>query len=150
MARTSEAIARAAGSTEEYNLVDTYIICGIIGLLSAVGGACVVALDAGDRRREVAQLRIAGMTPRQVLGSAALEAWLLTGAVLLLTLLATGLSTGLVVRAAAAAALPVRLVLPWAEMAVSGPGTFVVLALALAIPSARALRAPLRSSLAAE
>ena len=93
---------------------------------------------------------IAGMTPRQVLGSAALEAWLLTGAVLLLTLLATGLSTGLVVRAAAAAALPVRLVLPWAEMAVSGAGTFVVLALALAIPSARALRAPLRSSLAAE
>lgn len=75
---------------------------------------------------------------------------LLTGAVLLLTLLATGLSTGLVVRAAAAAALPVRLVLPWAEMAVSGAGTFVVLALALAIPSVRALRAPLRSSLAAE
>ena len=150
MARTSEAIARAAGSTEEYNLVDTYVICGIIGLLSAVGGACVIALDAGDRRREVAQLRIAGMTPRQVLWSAVLEAGLLTGAVLLLTLLATGLSTGLVVRAADAAALSARLVLPWAEMVVSGAGTLVVLALALAIPSAHALQVPLRSSLAAE
>lgn len=150
MARTSEAIARALGSTEEYNLVDTYIICGIIGLLSAVGGACIIALDAGDRRREVAQLRIAGMTPRQVLSSAIMEAGLLTGAVLLLTLLSTGLATGLVARAADAAGLPVRLVLPWAEIAVAGAGTFLVLALALVIPALRALRAPLRASLAAE
>lgn len=150
MARTSEAIARALGSLQEYNLVDTYIICGIIGLLSAVGGACVLALSAGDRRREAAVLRTAGMTPAQILGAAGAEGLMLAGASTLIGLTATVLSTGLVSRAAAFEGFPVRFVVPWAELAVATVVTIVVLVAALVIPSCRALRAPVRTSLAAE
>src|SRR5699024_9719486 len=89
MARTSEAISRALGAQEEYNLVDTYIISGIVGLLCAVGGACVLALSAGDRRREVALLRTAGMTPRQILGAASAEAVMLAAAAMSIGVVAT-------------------------------------------------------------
>lgn len=150
MARTSEAIARALGSQEEYNLVDTYIICGLVGLLSAVGGACVLALGAGDRRREVALLRTAGMTPRQILGAAVAEAVMLAGAATLIGFVATVLSTGLITRTAASGGLPVRFVVPVAELAVAAVVTFTVIALALTIPARRALRSPVRSSLAVE
>lgn len=149
MARTSEAIARALGSREEFNLLDTYIICGAVGLLSAVGGACVLALGAGDRRREVALLRTAGMAPRQIVGAAAAEAVMLAGAATLIGLVATVTSTGLISRAAAAGGLPVRFVVPGAELAVAASVTIAVLVLALTVPARRALRSPVRSSLAA-
>lgn len=150
MARTSEAISRALGAQEEYNLVDTYIISGIAGLLCAVGGACVLALSAGDRRREVAQLRTAGMTPRQILGAASAEAVMLAAAAMSIGVVATVLSTGLIARTAASGGLPMRFVVPVAELAVAAAVTFAVVALALMIPARRALRSPVRSSLAAE
>ncbi|WP_193105642.1 FtsX-like permease family protein [Brachybacterium sp. FME24] len=150
MARTSEAIVRALGSHDEYNLLDTYVICGVIGLLCVVGGACVLALSAGDRRREVAVLRTAGMTPAQILYVAGVEGVLLTGASTLIGITATVLSTGVVSRAAAVDGLPVRFILPWTELAVATAVTMVVLVAALVVPSFRALHAPVRTSLAAE
>lgn len=148
MARTSEAISRALGSHEDYNLLDTYVICGVIGLLCAVGGACVLALSAGDRRREVATLRAAGMAPSQVRGAAAVEALLLTAASMVISLATTLMSTGLITRAAAVEGLPARLTLPWPELAVAGALTAAVLLAALVLPAQRALGASVRGSLA--
>lgn len=150
MARTSEAIARALGSQDEYNLLDTYIICGVIGLLCVVGGACVLALSAGDRRREVAMLRTAGMTPPQILCAAGAEGVVLAGASTLIGLTATVLSTGVVSRAAAVGDLPVRFVLPWTELAAATAVMVVVLVAAFVAISFRALQAPVRTSLAVE
>lgn len=147
MARTSEAIARALGSQEEYNLLDTYIICAVIGLLCAVGGACVLALSTGDRRREVAMLRAAGTSSWQVRGVAASEALLLSASTMLIGLVTTVVSTALISRAAAADGLPVRFVLPWAELSVSAVLTTVVLLAALVLPAHRALHASVRESL---
>ncbi|MGP9843071.1 FtsX-like permease family protein [Brachybacterium sp. 107] len=147
MARTSEAIARALGSQEEYNLLDTYVICAVIGLLCAVSGACVLALSTGDRRREVAMLRAAGMSPWQVRAGAASEAFLLSASAALIGLAATVVSTALVPRAAAADGLPVRFVLPWVELSVSAVLTVAVLLAALVLPTHRALHASVRASL---
>lgn len=149
MARTSEAIERAMGVGREYNLLDTYVICGALGLLCAVGGACVIALGATDRRREVALLRAAGCSPAQILVHAVLEALILAGTSLMLALAATAVALGAVLRAAAADELPLRLVLPVAELGIGGAATFLVVLGALVIPAARALRASVRSSLAA-
>ena len=150
MARTSEAIARALGSQDEYNLLDTYIICSVVGLLCVVGGACVLALSTGDRRRDVALLRTAGMTPPQILWAAVAEGVVLAGASTLIGLTATVLSSGVVSRAAAVGGLPVRFVLPWTELAVATALMMVVLVAAFVVPSFRALRAPVRTSFAAE
>lgn len=150
MARTSEAIARALGSQEEYNLLDTYVICAVIGLLCAVSGACVLALSTDDRRREVATLRAAGMSPWQVRTGAASEALLLSAAAMLIGLATTVVPTALISRAAAADGLPVRFVLPWAELSVSAVLTTVALLGALVLPAHRALHASVRESLASE
>lgn len=150
MARTSQAIARALGSAEEYNLRDTYVICGAVGILTAVGGACVLALDAGDRSREIALLRAAGMTPRQILAKAGGEALLLLAATIAISGTATLLATGLIARSADVAGLPVRFVVPWVEL---GSGTLVtgfVLGATFLVPAVRALQVPVRPLLAAE
>lgn len=149
MARTTEAIARASGPARQFNLLDTYVICGALGVLCAVGGACVIALGALDRRRETALLRAAGCSPRQVLLHAACEALILTVSSLLVALAATAAAIATVVRAAAADDLPLRLVLPIAELGISGVVMFLVLLGALLIPASRALRTSVRTSLGA-
>lgn len=149
MARTSEAIERAMGVGREYNLLDTYVICGALGLLCAVGGACVIALGATDRRREVAMLRAAGCSPVQVLVLAACEALILTLTAQLISFFATAAAIGAVLRAAAADDMPLRLAVPVVELGTGGIATFLVLAGALLVPSARALRTSVRTSLAA-
>lgn len=149
MARTAEAIERAMGSAREYNLLDVYVICGAVGLLCAAGGACVLALGAVDRRREVAQLRAVGCSPAQILALAACEALILSVTSLLLAGLATALAVGAVLRAATADGLPLRPVLPLAELGLGGLMTALVLLAVLLLPTLGALRTSVRTSLAA-
>jgi predicted lysophospholipase L1 biosynthesis ABC-type transport system permease subunit len=148
IARTSEAVARELGDRSQYNYVDIYVICGIIGLLSALGGMCVLALGAADRRREVAVLRAAGMTPVQVLAAASCEAVVLGLTGLVIACAATSLGTSLMPWAAAHAGQPIVVVLPVRELLIGTAVTILMALCALLVPALRALRASVRTSLA--
>src|SRR5699024_7828277 len=78
------------------------------------------------------------------------EAVMLAAAAMSIGVVATVLSTGLIARTAASGGLPMRFVVPVAELAVAAAVTFAVVALALMIPARRALRSPVRPSLAPE
>jgi predicted lysophospholipase L1 biosynthesis ABC-type transport system permease subunit len=148
IARTSEAVARELGDRSQYNYVDIYVICGIIGLLSALGGMCVLALGAADRRREVAVLRAAGMTPVQVLAAASCEAVVLGLTGLVIACAATSLGTSLMPWAAAHAGQPIVVVLPVRELLIGTAATILMALCALLVPAVRAVRTSVRTSLA--
>lgn len=149
MGRTSEATARAMGSTRAYNYLDIYVICGIIGLMCAVGGVCVLALNARNRRQEIALLRAAGMSPGQVTAMVVCEAVALAGTAILVALVATLLPVGLLPWTAWHQGLPVRFVVPWAELGIAAVVTVLAVLIALLAPARRGLRSSVRESLAA-
>lgn len=148
MARTGEATERAMGSTDVYNYVDIYVLCAVIGGMCALGGICVLALNSGDRRKEIALLRAAGMSPRQITTIALCEALILAGTSILIALVATLLPIGLLPWTAAHQGLPIRFVVPWAELAIAAAFTLAAILAALLPPARRALRTSVRESLA--
>ncbi|MCI2237930.1 ABC transporter permease [Paenibacillus sp. TRM 82003] len=92
--------------------------------LIGVVNAGVVATAA--RRREFATARASGLTRRQVVGSAVLETWAVSGAGLLLGALAAAGTLAAVLIATASATGTASIDLPWPLVAAVVTGAFAV------------------------
>ncbi|MBB2899430.1 putative ABC transport system permease protein [Kineococcus radiotolerans] len=115
--------ARAAASTDTSILV---VVMGLGALYALIGvvNSGVVATSA--RRREFATARASGLTRRQVVGSALLETWTVTGAgVLLGVVAAAGTLAAVLITTASATGSP-SLDLPWVLAGSLVAGAFVV------------------------
>lgn len=84
MQRVDDAAAAAAGvaRTADDKAIATLngVVVGMIALFAAMMLVNTLIATVADRRRELAQLRLAGATPRQLVGSVALECAVLASA----------------------------------------------------------------------
>ncbi|GAA4253267.1 ABC transporter permease [Dactylosporangium darangshiense] len=117
-------------------------VLGMALVYTTIGIANTLVMATADRSRDLAVLRLAGTTPRQVLAMVGLEALLAAVAgVALAWLVAGGMLLGLLPGLRAAGAEP-HIVVPWTPvLGVAGVCAAVALVAAL-IPAALALRTP--------
>ncbi|WP_432535001.1 ABC transporter permease [Kineococcus arenarius] len=128
-ARVSDVQDWLTRSAQQAGSSDTSVLVVVMGLgasyaLIGVVNAGVVATSA--RRREFATARASGLTRRQVVGSAVLETWAVSGAGLLLGVLAAAGTLAAVLIATAGATGTASIDLPWPLVAAVVIGAFAV------------------------
>ena len=132
-------VMRAAGYQGEVNLTDTLVMLAIISVVCLITSAAVVALAGRDIEREQSLLRVAGMTPRTIVGWYAWQAVALST-----TAVAIGLVPILVTVATAAVGTSALLghpmiVLPWPVIAIGFVASSIVLFSVLYFPASKPL-----------
>ncbi|GAA3451903.1 ABC transporter permease [Dactylosporangium matsuzakiense] len=117
-------------------------VLGMALLYTTIAIANTLVMATADRSRDLAVLRLAGTTPRQVLGMIGLEALLATAAGLILAAVVTGLMLLTMVPNLRTYGSSVTPAVPWDQvLGIAGVCAVVALVAAL-IPAALALRTP--------
>ncbi|MGD0561145.1 MAG: FtsX-like permease family protein [Streptosporangiaceae bacterium] len=137
---TAQAATSAVNANEQDTRTAVLMILGLSVLYALIALADTLVMTVADRRRELALLRLAGATRRQVLGTVLAETLMCvtTGAVV--GLLATAVSIGgswAVLRRLIGPAMP--LIVPWAVLAALLGACVVVAVLATGLPAGLAL-----------
>ena len=149
------AVARAGGGTvtatsryltasdtenDRVNHLVLLVMLSMALLYTAIAIASTLVLAVGDRRRELAVLRLSGATGRQVLRMLATEACLVTGAGVAVSAAVTTVTVASVAGGLAWAAPSVPAVVPWLQIGGIAAACLVIALLATLIPAAIALR----------
>ncbi|WP_433206777.1 FtsX-like permease family protein [Dactylosporangium sp. CS-047395] len=118
-------------------------VLGMALLYTTIAIANTLVMATADRSRDLAVLRLAGTTPRQVLGMVGLEALLAAAAgVLLAWLVAGAMLLAMVPHLHTAGGADPVLVVPWTPVLTVAAVCAVVALVAALIPAALALRTP--------
>ena len=140
IAPTARYLAAGRSENDRVNRMAMLIVLGLALLYTAVGIANTLVMTIGDRRTELAVLRLSGATRGQVLRMLAAEATLTTAAAVLLAGLVIAV-TAVGVRAGLAETTPaVPLDLPWAAAGGVAGACLLIALTATLIPAALALR----------
>jgi putative ABC transport system permease protein len=137
---TARYLAAGQSENDRVSRMAMLILLGLALLYTAVGIANTLVMTIGDRRTELAVLRLSGATRGQVLRMLAAEATLTTAAAMLLAGLVIAV-TAVGVRAGLAGWTPeVPLDLPWAVAGGVAGACLLIALTATLIPAALALR----------
>jgi putative ABC transport system permease protein len=137
---TARYLAAGQSENDRVSRMAMLILLGLALLYTAVGIANTLVMTIGDRRTELAVLRLSGATRGQVLRMLAAEATLTTAAAMLLAGLVIAV-TAVGVRAGLAETTPeVPLDLPWAVAGGVAGACLLIALTATLIPAALALR----------
>jgi putative ABC transport system permease protein len=140
IAPTARYLAAGQSENDRVSRMAMLILLGLALLYTAVGIANTLVMTIGDRRTELAVLRLSGATRGQVLRMLAAEATLTTTAAVLLAGLVIAV-TAVGVRAGLAETTPaVPLDLPWAAAGGVAGACLLIALTATLIPAALALR----------
>jgi putative ABC transport system permease protein len=140
IAPTARYLAAGQSENDRVSRMAMLILLGLALLYTAVGIANTLVMTIGDRRTELAVLRLSGATRGQVLRMLAAEATLTTTAAVLLAGLVIAV-TAVGVRAGLAGWNPaVPLDLPWAAAGGVAGACLLIALTATLIPAALALR----------
>jgi len=137
---SAQAAAAAVNANEQQTRTATLMIGGLSVLYALIALADTLAMTVADRRRELALLRLAGATRRQVLGAVLAETLMCVATGTVVGLLATALSIGgswAALRRLIGPAMP--LTVPWLVLATLIGGCVLVAALAAGLPTSLAL-----------
>ncbi|WP_250037112.1 FtsX-like permease family protein [Paractinoplanes maris] len=125
------------------------VVLGLGGLYALIGVVNSIVIGAATRRREFAEARVTGLTRGQVVRAALLEAYAVTGAALLLGLLAASAAFVAVLSTTSAVTGVATLDLPWPLFAAVAALILTVTGLTSLITSWSATRHPPVTLLAA-
>jgi putative ABC transport system permease protein len=125
------------------------VVLGLGGLYALIGDINSIVIGAATRRREFAEARVTGLTRGQVVRSALLEAYVVTGAALLLGTVAASAAFFAVLATTSAVTGSATLELPWPLFAAVAAVALTVTGLTSLITSLSATRRPPVTLLAA-
>ncbi|MFC5667737.1 FtsX-like permease family protein [Kitasatospora misakiensis] len=135
-----EVSAAATDANQESSKNGMLMILGLSVLYALVALANTLVMTLGDRRRELAMLRLAGATRGQVLRAVATETLLCVGAGALVGAIASAISIGGSWAALRQLVGPTPAVVPWSTVGELLAGCAVIGLAAAVVPAALALR----------
>ncbi|MEW2614862.1 ABC transporter permease [Streptomyces sp. NPDC047880] len=116
------------------------MVLGIALLYTGISVASTTVMAASDRARDLAVLRLAGATRRQVLRLTAAEALTAVTAGVLLGLLVTGVNLAGMGAALALLSVPSAVTLPWQALGATATACALLAVVSATVPAALALR----------
>lgn len=136
------------GTTEQLNTLDTYVILAPAAAITIAGSIASILITTRTRTTEAASIRIAGGSPRNLIGLAIAET---IGYALTSIAIAIGVTAATTVTAAAmltAGGLPTQPIIDFRQMLLLGAIAALVLLLVLLLPMLTAMRKSLRETIA--
>jgi putative ABC transport system permease protein len=136
----AQAAASTADANEQQTRTAILMILGLSVLYALIALADTLVMTVADRRRELALLRLAGATPRQVLGTVLAETLMCVAAGATVGLLATTVSIGgswISLHHLIGPVMP--LTVPWVVLAALTGACVLIAALSATLPTALAL-----------
>ncbi len=133
-------VAASYPSTSEHTRIGFLVVLGIALVYAGIALANTLVMATSERVRELAALRLAGATSRQVLRFVAAETLAVVGVGALLGLAVAGLNVLGIWGALAALGVWSWPVIPWTELATATGACAVIALAATVLPAALALR----------
>lgn len=122
----AEGLAAARSTRQGSSQLGLYITLLVTAVYSAIAIVNTMVMAAAARRRELAVLRLAGATSRQVVGLVTAEALVVAGIGILLAAAATGLNLLALGAALAQLVGSIAIVVPWVALAATAVGSAVL------------------------
>ena len=120
-------VVRAAGYQGEVNLTDTLVMLAVISAVCLITSAAVVALAGRDIEREQSMLRVAGMTPRTIVGWYAWQAVALSAAAVVIALIPVLVTVATAAMGTSALLGYALIVVPWPVIVIGFAASSIVL-----------------------
>ena len=145
---TWQASLAAAGSSDQLNFLDTYVMLTPAAIIAAVGSIATVFMTSRSREHEFAVLRSAGAQTRTVLGMTVAEAALYTVTAVILALVSITAAVLTIAGTLAVAGMPFTPRVDLSQALTLCALAFVGMVLAVAVPAALSTRKSTRDNLA--